>query len=113
MKFLLLVSGLVPIFSLSTFSSKKLCTNCRHFIKPEDDREVGKCILFPILNDIDYDTNYLDCIRSRTNNYMCGYKGRYYEKSVPIEVTPFLTTVDPSFFDQISEFDFEQFIQFL
>ena len=45
---------------------------------------------------------------------MCGDKGRYYEKAIP-EVIPFLTSVDPSFFDDFSEFDFdfEQYIQFL
>lgn len=78
----------------------------------ENDRQVGKCSLFPILNDED-DNHYLDCIRSRKNHYFCGEKGRYYEKSIPVEVIPFLTLVDPSFFDQYSEFDFEQYIQFL
>jgi len=114
LNFLLILVGIVPIFSLSIFSKKK-CMNCKHFIKPEGDRQVGKCSLFPILNDVD-DTeddidHYLDCIRSR-KNYFCGEKGRYYEKFVPNE-EPFLSLVDPSFFDQISEFDFEQFIQFL
>jgi len=101
--------------------SKKKCIDCKHFIKPQEgDRQVGKCALFPILNDIDNytedeinDTHYLDCIRSRKNHYFCGEKGRYYEKAVSVEVTPFLTSVDPSFFDQFSEFDFEQYIQFL
>ena len=92
--------------------------NCKHFIKPEGARQVGKCSLFPILNDVDNDTeddidHYLDCIRSRKNHYFCGEKGRYYEKVIPVVETPFLSLVDPSFFDQISEFDFEQFIQFL
>jgi hypothetical protein len=92
-----------------------MCPNCKHFIKPEEPNKVGKCSLFPILNDIDNDTeyeigNFLDCIRSRTNNYFCGEKGRYYEKLDPVDYPPFLTLVDPSFFD---EFDFEQYIQFL
>jgi hypothetical protein len=122
MKFLLIVSVMfVPIYSLSNIfsKSKKMCPNCKHFIKPEEPNNVGKCSLYPILNYIDNDTEkeidtyYLDCIRSRTNHYLCGEKGRYYEKADPVEVTPFLSTVDPAFFDQISDFDFEQFIQFL
>jgi hypothetical protein len=119
MKFLLLISLIDPIFSLSNiFSSNKLCTNCKYFINPEEGkRQVGKCALFPILNDLDNedmnDTHYLDCIRSRKNHYFCGEKGRYYEKSIPAEVPPFLSLVDPAFFDQFSEFDFEQYIQFL
>jgi hypothetical protein len=44
---------------------------------------------------------------------MCGEKGRYFEKVVPVEYPPFLSLVDPTFFDEISEFDFEQYIQFL
>ena len=123
MKFLLILISLsvVPIFSLSNIfsKSKKLCTNCKHFIKPDDPKQVGKCSLFPILNDMDSDTeemvdkHFLDCIRSRKIYYMCGEKGRYYEKVVPVEYPPFLSLVDPAFFDQISEFDFEQYIQFL
>ena len=123
MKFLLILISVsvVPIFSLSNiFSSKKKCINCKHFIKPENNREVGKCSLFPILNDMDSDTedeiddkHFLDCISSRKMYYMCGEKGRYYEKSIPVEYPPFLSLVDPAFFDQISEFDFEQYIQFL
>ena len=124
MKFLLILISmtLAPIYSLSNIfsKSKKLCTNCKHFMKPENNREVGKCSLFPILNDIDSDTEYemndthfLDCISSRKIYYMCGEKGRYYEKEIPVEYPPFLSLVDPSFFDQISEFDFEQYIQFL
>ena len=119
MKFLLLISLIGPIFSLSNIfsKSKKLCTNCKYFIKPEEGkREAGKCALFPILNDLDEeinDTHYLDCIRSRKDQYFCGEKGRYYEKTIPVEFPPFLSLVDPSFFDQISEFDFEQYIQFL
>ena len=122
MKFLLIISSMiVPIFSLSNiFGSKKKCINCKHFMKPEQgDRQVGKCSLFPILNDIDSDTeeemntHFLDCIRSRKNHYFCGEKGRYFEKVVPVEYPPFLSLVDPAFFDQISEFDFEQYIQFL
>lgn len=122
MKFLLIISlsSVVPIFSLSNIfsKSKKLCTNCKHFIKPNGPKQVGKCSLFPILNDIDSDTEdmdkqFLDCISSRKIYYMCGEKGRYYEKLVPVEYPPFLSLVDPSFFDEISEFEFEQYIQFL
>jgi len=123
MKFLLILISLsvVPIFSLSNIfsKSKKLCTNCKHFIKPDDPKQVGKCSLFPILNDMDSDTeemvdkHFLDCIRSRKIYYMCGEKGRYFEKVIPVEYPPFLSLVDPAFFDQISEFDFEQYIQFL
>jgi hypothetical protein len=116
MKFLLIISAIVPIFSLSNIFSKKNCMNCKHFIKHEGHRQVGKCSLFPILNDIDTEddiTHFLDCIRSRKNHYFCGEKGRYYEKEVPVEYPPFLSLVDPAFFDQISEFDFEQYIQFL
>jgi len=121
MKFLLLISLINPIFSLSNIfsKSKKLCTNCKYFIKAEG-KKVGKCALFPILNDLDpdtedemNDTHYLDCIRSRKDQYFCGEKGRYYEKEIPVEVPPFLSLVDPAFFDQFSEFDFEQYIQFL
>ena len=83
-----------------------MCINCKHFIKPEGQNAIGKCSLFPILNDIEEDDNqYMDATSSRKIYYMCGEKGRYYEKLVPVE--------DPSFFDKISDFDFEQFIQFL
>ena len=121
MKFLLILISVSYVFSLSNIfsKSKKLCTNCKYFIKPEGNH-VGKCALFPILNDLDpdsedemNDTHYLDCIRSRKDQYFCGKKGRYYEKSVPVEEPPFLSLVDPAFFDQFSEFDFEQYIQFL
>ena len=118
MKFLLILISvmIVPIFSLSNiFASKKKCENCKHFIKPEASMP-GKCSLFPILNDIEYYGNqHLDALRARSNHYMCGEKGRYYEKAIPVEVIPFLTSVDPSFFDDFSEFDFdfEQYIQFL
>ena len=121
MKFLLVLISVVPIFSLSNIfsKSKKLCTNCKHFIKPEQAKQVGKCALFPILNDLDIDTqddidaHYLDCIRSRKIYYICGEKGRYFEKVIPVEYPPFFSLVDPAFFDNFSEFDFEQYIQFL
>lgn len=120
MKFLLILISASSVFSLSNIfsKSKKLCMNCKYFIKPEQGkREAGKCALFPILNDLDdseiNDTHYLDCIRSRKDQYFCGEKGRYYEKVIPVEYPPFLSLVDPAFFDQISEFDFEQYIQFL
>lgn len=123
MKFLLILISASSVFSLSNIfsKSKKLCTNCKYFIKHEEGkRQIGKCALFPILNDMDTDTEeeiddiqYLDCISSRKIYYMCGEKGRYYEKVVPVEYPPFLSLVDPAFFDQISEFDFEQYIQFL
>jgi hypothetical protein len=60
-------------------------------MKPEKPNQVGKCSLFPILNDMDSDTEYemndtqfLDCISSRKIYYMCGEKGRYYEKEIPV-----------------------------
>ena len=116
MKFLLILISATSVFSLS----KKMCINCKHFIKPDTPKQIGKCSLFPILNDMDSDTeneiddkHFLDCISSRKIYYMCGEKGRYYEKEIPVEYPPFLSLVDPSFFDQISEFDFEQYIQFL
>ena len=110
MKFLLLISLIAPVFSLS----KKMCINCKHFINPHGKNKVGRCSLFPILNDIEENDNqYIDTNNSRKNYYMCGEKGRYYEKAIPVEVIPFLSLVDPAFFDQISEFDFEQYIQFL
>jgi len=92
MKFLLILILIDPIFSLSNIfsKSKKLCSNCKYFINPEEGkRQVGKCELFPILNDDEddmNDTQYLDCIRSRKNHYFCGEKGRYYEKVIPVEV---------------------------
>jgi hypothetical protein len=92
MKFLLILILIDPIFSLSNIfsKSKKLCSNCKYFINPEEGkRQVGKCALFPILNDDEddmNDTQYLDCIRSRKNHYFCGEKGRYYEKVIPVEV---------------------------
>lgn len=111
MKFLLIISiSLIdPIFSLS----KKICINCKHFIKPEGENKIGRCSLFPILNDEEDKNQYMDTTNSRKIYYMCGEKGRYYEKVIPVEVPPFLSLVDPTFFDQISEFDFEQYIQFL
>ena len=110
MKFLLIMSLIAPIFSLS----KKLCINCKHFIKPQGENKIGRCSLFPILNDVEeHDNQYMDASNSRKIYYMCGEKGRYYEKLLPAEVPPFLSLVDASFFDQISEFDFEQYIQFL
>ena len=110
MKFLLILILIDPIFSLS----KKMCINCKHFINPQGKNKVGRCSLFPILNDIEENDNqYIDTNNSRKNYYMCGEKGRYYEKVIPVEVPPFLSLVDPAFFDQFSEFDFEQYIQFL
>jgi hypothetical protein len=110
MKFLLILISVVPIFSLS----KKICINCKHFIKPHGENKIGRCSLFPILNDVEeHDNQYMDVTNSRKIYYMCGEKGRYYEKVIPVEVPPFLSLVDPTFFDQISEFDFEQYIQFL
>ena len=109
---LISVCSVVPIFSLS--KKMKMCINCKHFIKPEGHNKIGKCELFPILNDIEEDDNqYMDAASSRKIYYMCGEKGRYYEKFVHVEEPPFLSLVDPSFFDDVSEFDFEQFIQFL
>jgi len=122
MKFLLILISSTSVFSLTNIfsKSKKLCTNCKHFIKPETSKDIGKCALFPILNDMDIDTeneindkHFLDCIHSRKIYYMCGEKGRYYEKVIPVEYPPFLSLVDPTFFDEISEFDFEQYIQFV
>ena len=119
MKFLLILISVSPIVSLyNIFSkSKKICTNCKHFIKSEDLTRYGKCSLFPILNAVDDEDDdikqYLDCIQSRNNNYMCGKKGRFFEKIVHVDYPPFLSLVEPSFFDEISEFDFEQYIQFL
>jgi len=110
MKFLLLISLIAPVFSLS----KKMCINCKHFIKPQGENKMGRCSLFPILNDVEeIENQYIDVTNSRKNYYMCGEKGRYYEKTIPVEVPPFLSLVDPAFFDQISDFDFEQYIQFL
>ncbi len=109
MKFLLILILIDPIFSLS----KKICINCKHFIKPQGENKIGRCSLFPILNDVEEHEQYMDVTNSRKIYYMCGEKGRYYEKVIPVEVPPFLSLVDPTFFDQISEFDFEQYIQFL
>ena len=112
MKYLLILISIVPIFSLS--KKMKLCINCKHFIKPDGHNKIGKCELFPILNDIEEDDNqYMDAASSRGIYYLCGVKGRYYEKIIPVEEPPFLSLVDPSFFDNFSEFDFEQYIQFL
>jgi len=61
------------IGSVFSLSSSKLCTHCKHYIKPTG-KTVGTCSLFPILDNV-----YLDCIRSRKIYYMCGEKGRYYE----------------------------------
>ena len=58
----------------SVFSLSNLCKNCKHFIKPTG-KKVSKCSLFLV------DEQYLDCIRSRKNDYMCGEKGRYYESN--------------------------------
>ena len=69
MKFFLMFISIGSVFSLS----KNLCTKCKHFIKPTG-KKVGKCSLFPIIDD-----DYLDCNRSRKNYYFCGEKGRYYE----------------------------------
>jgi len=116
MKFLLILISATSVFSLS----KKMCINCKHFIKPDTPKQIGKCSLFPILNDMDSDTeneiddkHFLDCNSSRKNYYMCGEKGRYYEKVVPVEYPPFLSLVDAKFFDEISEFEFEKYLHFL
>jgi hypothetical protein len=71
MKFIFFMIG--SVFSLST--SSKLCTNCKHFIKPTG-KTLGACSLFPVM-----DNNYIDCVRSRKIYYMCGENGRYYEDS--------------------------------
>ena len=55
----------------------------------------------------------MDADSSRNIYYMCGNKGRYYEKIIPVEEPPFFSLVYPAFFDNFSEFDFEQYIQFL
>jgi hypothetical protein len=110
MKFLLILISAVGVSSLS----KKKCINCRHFIKPEGHNTIGRCSVFPILNEIEEDDNqYIDADSSRSIQYMCGNKGRYYEKIIPVEEPPFFSLVDPAFFDNFSEFDFEQYIQFL
>jgi hypothetical protein len=83
-------------------------------MKPEGHNKIGRCSVFPILNDIEEDDNqYIDADSSRNIYYMCGNKGRYYDQIIPVEYPPFLSLVDPTFFDEISEFDFEQYIQFL
>ncbi len=61
------------IGSVFSLSNSKLCTHCKHYIKPTG-KKVGTCSLFPIS-----DNQYLDCVRSRKIYYMCGEKGRYYE----------------------------------
>jgi hypothetical protein len=116
MKFLLILISASSVFSLSNIfsKSKKKCINCRHFIKPEGNNKIGRCSVFPILNDIEEDDNqYIDADSSRNIQYMCGNKGRYYDQIIPVEEPPFFSLVDPAFFDQFSEFDFEQYIQFL
>jgi hypothetical protein len=66
----------------SVFSLSNLCKNCKHFIKPTG-KKVGKCSLFLLL-----DEQYLDCIRSRKIDYMCGEKGRYYETNPFLSLDP-------------------------
>ena len=88
MKLLLLIIQLIPILSL------KLCTNCKHYTK-------GKCSLFPMLNDAEHETQYLDWTRARKIHYFCGEKGRYYE--------PF----DKNQLELPEDYDFETYIQLL
>lgn len=65
------------------------CISCKHFIKMGYGNH-AKCKRFPIIIDImhevDYGyikneyTDYNYCSAARTFGFMCGEKGKYYEK---------------------------------
>jgi hypothetical protein len=58
------------------------CTKCVHYVAPKElsdkywwvqDQKVGRCSLF----------NYRNVANSRTDDGLCGYKGRFYEPLQP------------------------------
>lgn len=58
------------------------CTKCAHYVAPKElsekywwvqDQKVGRCSLF----------NYRNVATSRTDDGLCGYKGRFYETLPP------------------------------
>jgi len=67
----------------------KLCITCKHFINAGNNR-YAKCNRFPILVDTIEDilsgniktqyTDYNYCSTARTFGFMCGKKGKRYEK---------------------------------
>jgi len=67
----------------------KPCITCKHFIKSSHS-EYSRCKKFPIIIDIMHEIDYayikheyIDynyCSSARTFGFMCGDKGKYYEK---------------------------------
>ena len=84
MKFLLLITQAMSIFSL------KLCRNCKFYTK-------GNCALFPILSDDTHETKLLHWTIARKDVF-CGEEARYY-KNKPLELP--------------DDYDFETYIQLL
>ena len=70
---------------------KKLCMNCKHFIKHPRDIKYSKCALFKklqeddniFINGIEYDIpiDYYHCSIARNYNHLCGKKGKKYEEN--------------------------------
>ena len=64
---------LLSLFACASAFEPK-CIACKHYI-------AGKCKMFPIIrnfNDTEYD--YIHYSTARSSPYMCGEKGKYYEK---------------------------------
>ena len=99
-----LLALLVSAFSLATNAFKlnqNFCVNCKHFVKDENyfiKSGEGKCALFPIIETkvneeeisekkIEYlvygesqDVDYVDCIKARQYENMCGPEGKFFKK---------------------------------
>jgi len=68
----------------------KLCLNCKHFIKDNDDSKFGKCSLFQkeklnfymMVNGIseNKDIEYYYCATARNNEDMCGKEGKMHKR---------------------------------
>ena len=66
------------------FLAIKLCIDCKHFIG-EKNTKYGKCGLFKkiedytLVNGKDVDIDHYYCLTARTDNRMCGEKGKKYQ----------------------------------
>ena len=80
MKIIILICGVLPIFSFEPLK-QKMCTNCKYFKNNYFSvNHLGKCSLFPLEKTNRTDADYTYCSIARGSDYMCGKKGDLFIK---------------------------------
>jgi hypothetical protein len=85
---------ILALISLGKCLKPKFCVNCKFFLHEINNQKYGKCILFPKLDNTDFNYNYYlvtgdislahsyyeYCCTTRIEKDMCGKEAKYYKK---------------------------------